>query len=506
MSTTIILDDVSFTYPTQQNPLFEHLDLSFHEGWTALSGANGSGKTTLAMLLSGKLFPDAGRIRVSGEVYYCPQLFTTIDVDDYQYLYDYSAYGMELRRLLDLDDDMLSRPETLSGGERKRLQIFIALSRMPSLLILDEPTNHLDEYNRGLLLDALRRFDGVGVVISHDRAFCDALVKRTLIFSRPDSTMPVHVEDMPLPVTKAFAEREGRRNALLSQRAALAGRLSSLDQTHRLLDQKVRQGAQKLSKRNLSPKDHDGAGRIDLARVSGKDRKDADRKRALESQIDRVRSDLSKMEDVRLRKSGLSSRRFNTLHSSLPVPAGSIEVPGYRLDFPSFEIPPMSRTAICGVNGAGKSLLVDHLISLARAKWGDDLVAYIPQEYGDDDLERVRDAFLAMDDIQRGRIASDLYRMEGDPYSFMEEGLLLSPGELRKLDILLALDRTPALLVMDEPTNHLDITSVMALESMLSSSSLTLVLVSHDAAFRQALCTRTLAVVREGECGHVVLQ
>ena len=306
MSTTIILDDVSFTYPTQQNPLFEHLDLSFHEGWTALSGANGSGKTTLAMLLSGKLLPDSGRIRVSGEVYYCPQLFTTIDVDDYQYLYDYSAYGMELRRLLDLDDDMLSRPETLSGGERKRLQIFIALSRMPSLLILDEPTNHLDEYNRGLLLDALHRFDGVGVVISHDRAFCDALVKRTLIFSRSDSMMPVNVEDMPLPVTKAFAEREGRRNALLSQRAALAGRISSLDQTHRLLDQKVRQGTQKLSKRNLSPKDHDGAGRIDLARVSGKDRKDADRKRALESQIDRVRSDLSKMEDVRLRKSGLS--------------------------------------------------------------------------------------------------------------------------------------------------------------------------------------------------------
>ena len=318
--------------------------------------------------------------------------------------------------------------------------------------------------------------------------------------------MPVHVEDMPLPVTKAFAEREGRRNALLSQRAALVGRLSSLDQAHRLLDQKVRQGAQKLSKRNLSPKDHDAAGRIDLARVSGKDRKDADRKRALESQIDRVRSDLSKMEDVRLRKSGLSSRRFNTLHSSLPVPAGSIEVPGYRLDFPAFEIPPMSRTAICGVNGAGKSLLVDHLISLARAKWGDDLVAYIPQEYGVDDLERVRDAFLAMDDIQRGRIASDLYRMEGDPCSFLEEGLLLSPGELRKLDILLALDRAPALLVMDEPTNHLDITSVMALESMLSTSSLTLVLVSHDAAFRQALCTRTLAVFREGECGHVVLQ
>ena len=103
MSTTIILDDVSFTYPTQQNPLFEHLDLSFHEGWTALSGANGSGKTTLAMLLSGKLLPDSGRIRVSGEVYYCPQLFTTIDVDDYQYLYDYSAYGMELRRLLDME-------------------------------------------------------------------------------------------------------------------------------------------------------------------------------------------------------------------------------------------------------------------------------------------------------------------------------------------------------------------------------------------------------------------
>ena len=150
MSTTIILDDVSFTYPTQQNPLFEHLDLSFHEGWTALSGANGSGKTTLAMLLSGKLFPDAGCIRVSGEVYYCPQLFTATDVDDYQYLYDYGAYSMELRRLLDLDDDMFSRPETLSGGERKRLQIFIALSRMPSRHDACQSRRHATAGHKGI--------------------------------------------------------------------------------------------------------------------------------------------------------------------------------------------------------------------------------------------------------------------------------------------------------------------------------------------------------------------
>ena len=145
---SIIISSLSFSYPEQSARLFESLSLTIHPGWTAFAGANGSGKTTLALLIAGRLAPDSGSIRTPSSVVYCPQLFEDIGLDDYQYLYDYSAEALELRRRLGLDDGMFQRTDSLSGGEKKRLQLFLALSRHPEVLILDEPTNHLDEGGR----------------------------------------------------------------------------------------------------------------------------------------------------------------------------------------------------------------------------------------------------------------------------------------------------------------------------------------------------------------------
>jgi ATPase subunit of ABC transporter with duplicated ATPase domains len=79
-----------------------------------------------------------------------------------------------------LDTEGLTRWPSLSPGERKRWQIAAALAREPDVLLLDEPTNHLDVDALKRLLGALRRFSGLGVIVSHDRAVLDALTTATL--------------------------------------------------------------------------------------------------------------------------------------------------------------------------------------------------------------------------------------------------------------------------------------------------------------------------------------
>ena len=77
---------------------------------------------------------------------------------------------MEIRRELGIGDDWPWRPGTLSGGEAKRLQIACALATDPDVLVLDEPTNHVDRPTRERIIAALRSYDGIGILVSHDVA------------------------------------------------------------------------------------------------------------------------------------------------------------------------------------------------------------------------------------------------------------------------------------------------------------------------------------------------
>ena len=502
---SIIISSLSFSYPEQSARLFDSLSLTIHPGWTAFAGANGSGKTTLALLIAGRLAPDSGSIRTPSSVVYCPQLFEDIGLDDYQYLYDYSAEALELRRRLGLDDGMFQRTDSLPGGEKKRLQLFLALSRHPEVLILDEPTNHLDEGGRKLIASALSTYKGIGILISHDRAFMDSLVTRTLIFSCEGGDGCVAVDDIPLAASEAFREREARRGSLLAQRRRLGQELGRIRMLEAGLQSQAEASARRLSKKSVSPKDHDAQGRIDAARLSGKDRGVGDRKKAVSSRREDLEASLGQLDQVRLRKSGLAAKSFQSLHSALTVGPCVVEVPGYSLSVDELIFPPSSRTALVGDNGVGKSLLVHRIAQEAVQRWGREKVVVLAQEYGDEDVEAVVSRFRCLDDRMRSAIVSDLYRLSSTPESFLS-GQAISPGELRKLDFLLSLSSQPAFLIMDEPGNHLDITSLMAMEEMLSSSDLTLVLVSHDEALRKALCSRTVRLVREGRRGRAFLE
>ncbi len=159
----------------------------------ALVGRNGEGKTTFARLLNGELEPTEGTIKLGANVnigYYAQNQddlmdgeFTVFDT------LDRVAVGDIRTRLRDIlgaflfrGEDIDKKVKVLSGGERSRLAMARLMLEPYNLLILDEPTNHMDMRSKDILKNALQKYDGTVVVVSHDREFLDGLVERIYEF------------------------------------------------------------------------------------------------------------------------------------------------------------------------------------------------------------------------------------------------------------------------------------------------------------------------------------
>ena len=159
----------------------------------ALVGRNGEGKTTFARMLVGELEQSEGDIKLGANVnigYYAQNQddlmdgeFTVFDT------LDRVAVGDIRTRLRDIlgaflfrGEDIDKKVKVLSGGERSRLAMARLMLEPYNLLVLDEPTNHMDMRSKDILKDALQKFDGTVVVVSHDREFLDGLVDRIYEF------------------------------------------------------------------------------------------------------------------------------------------------------------------------------------------------------------------------------------------------------------------------------------------------------------------------------------
>jgi ATP-binding cassette subfamily F protein uup len=167
-----------------------------------LVGPNGAGKTTLLRLLTGELAPDQGAVRLGTALQ-----VVTLDQQRASLALDVSVrdtltrgrgdmvqVGAEPRHVMSYLKDFLFSPEqarspvsALSGGERGRLALAVALARPSNLLVLDEPTNDLDLETLDLLEDVLADYSGTALLVSHDRDFLDRLVTSVLT---PDPSAP----------------------------------------------------------------------------------------------------------------------------------------------------------------------------------------------------------------------------------------------------------------------------------------------------------------------------
>lgn len=181
----ITFQDVIFRYETAVTALFETLSLHFSAGWTGIVGANGAGKTTLLQLATGLVKPDKGRINTPALAVYCPQRTDEALQNFQNFLRSTTKIADIIKDQLEIGNDWGTRWPTLSHGERKRVQIGVALWMEPEALAIDEPTNHVDAEARALIAAALHHFRGVGLLVSHDRELPDSLCQQCVFVEPP---------------------------------------------------------------------------------------------------------------------------------------------------------------------------------------------------------------------------------------------------------------------------------------------------------------------------------
>jgi ATPase subunit of ABC transporter with duplicated ATPase domains len=176
------VSDLAFSY-SGSVAIIRDVNFQIAPGWTGIVGPNSAGKTTLLRLLSGGLEASTGTIHVDGAgagAILLPQTVECLTPVIEHFARASDGAACRLFGELGLERDDIARWPALSPGERKRRQVGAALWSDPSVLMLDEPSDHLDSEARDFLLAGLRRFRGVGIVISHDRALLDSLTAYTI--------------------------------------------------------------------------------------------------------------------------------------------------------------------------------------------------------------------------------------------------------------------------------------------------------------------------------------
>jgi ATP-binding cassette subfamily F protein uup len=472
-----------------------------------LIGRNGAGKSSLLRLLAGLEPPDAGDVQRAQGLRSCyvaqesrfDEARTVFDVvadgvADARALrarYEAHAPGEDLdalqsriealdgwhweqqvgRVLAQLQLDGAQRIGDLSGGTRKRVALAQALVARPGLLLLDEPTNHLDLDAIAWLEALLRDYAGAVVLVSHDRAFLDAVATRIVeldrgrLYSCPGN----------------FAAFERQRDAQLAAQAQADARAD------KLLGQEeawVRQGVEARRTRSVAR----------VARLQALRRQRAERREAL----GQARLQLD---------AGVRSGRVVAELEHVDFAWPGAGAPLVR-DF-SATILRGDKVGLIGPNGAGKTTLLKLILGELAPTAGTvrrgtrQQVAYFDQQRAALDL----DATLA-DSISPGSDWVEIGDQRRHVIGYLADFLFpaerarapvrtLSGGERNRLLLARLFARPANLLVLDEPTNDLDIDTLELLEALLQDFAGTVFLVSHDRRFLDAVVTST--IVWEGD-------
>ena len=173
--------------------IFKNVDLKMrYKDKIAIIGRNGCGKTTLLKIILGEEQPDYGTVKLGTKlkIGYLQQNTTfeetTATILDYycdQFGISQNEARNRLAKILFTGNDVYKKIGTLSGGEKKRLQLSILMSKNPNFLILDEPTNHLDLASREILEENLENFEGNLLIVSHDRYFVNKMASRLWVYN-----------------------------------------------------------------------------------------------------------------------------------------------------------------------------------------------------------------------------------------------------------------------------------------------------------------------------------
>jgi ATP-binding cassette, subfamily F, member 3 len=484
-------------------------------------GANGSGKSSLLRAISGDVIPAAGSLTLAPrtrtaylaqeleagphESVYADALHSRPDilelrrrlegleaamarastaeqaalVDDYgevQHEYerlDGYAYDNRVAEVLHgvglTEADQALRPGALSGGQRRRLALARLLLQDADLLLLDEPTNHLDLEAIEWLEGFLRLSRSGMLIVSHDRRFLEHTADDILELQAGLG------EWYPGNYSQYVRLRRERRAVRQKEYEAQQEFIARTEEFIRRY--KAGQRAREARGRQT---------RLDrLARVAPP---------ADDQQI-RIRLKASVTSDLIFQSDGL------TLSYPSPARGGGS---GWGLKVPAFTVNAGERIAIVGPNGSGKTSLLKALLGElrpleGRIKTGPRVaMRYYDQHLADLDpnktvLTELQDAFGLPEETLRTFLGRLLFHGD-DAFKTIRS---LSGGEKSRVALAKLMLDDAGLLLLDEPTNHLDIPAQEMLEEALQDFEGTIVFVSHDRYFIDAIATR-LWVIENG--------
>lgn len=477
-------------------PVLKNVSFVLTPGFYGLVGVNGAGKTTLLRVLAGELSPQEGSIHArpgQATFAYCPQRVDACGPDIFSLASVHDGVSAELKGRLGLEASELTRWSLLSPGERKRWQIAAALALEPEILLLDEPTNHLDGRARAQLLDALSRFRGIGVVVSHEREVLERL---------PRSILRVHDGLVTLHKGRYSEARAQWEEAKRAQQELRARKSAEVRAVKKRLDaaRRVQEAAAHSLKTRAhlkSKNDHDARSMGRKVVAGWADARAGRSVQVVRDELARVRDDVPQLE----RDKTLGGKVFASytrapqsilfhLEASEVCAGDETLLRDVRLTIGREE-----RVRITGDNGAGKTTLLAALLALRPH---DARLLYLPQELVQGEIAQLTSSLHALTAEERGRVLSIFSALGSDPERLLSrravDFALVSPGEARKLALALGLGRHAWALVLDEPTNHLDLPTIERLERALDAYPGCIVLVSHDDTFASAVTTRTVSV------------
>ena len=492
--------------------LFEEVTFRMGSGdRVGLVGKNGAGKSTMLKILAGDFKPDSGQIATEKEVRIgflrqdidfeqgrtvleeAYQAFTDIqeverkleqinhqlvtrtdyeseeysqiieDLSDYTHRFEllggYNYVGDTEKILLGLGfkrEVFNNQTETFSGGWRMRIELAKLLLQANDILLLDEPTNHLDIESIIWLESFLRNYQGVVVIVSHDKMFLDNVTNRTIEISLGKAY------DFNKPYSQYLELRHEIRE---KQLATQKNQAKKIEETEKLIE-KFRAKASKASMAQSLIKKLDKVERIEV---------DED-----DNSVMNISFPVSKVPGKVVIEAVNVTKKYgdNTILKdiNLLVERGS-------------------KIAFVGQNGQGKSTFIKALVNefeyQGDIKLGHNVqVGYFAQnqaEYLDGEITLLRTMEDAATDMNRSKVRDMLgsFLFRGDDVE--KKVKVLSGGERNRLALCKLLLQPINVLLMDEPTNHLDIKSKNVLKAALQKFEGTLLLVSHDRDFLQGM-------------------
>lgn len=487
-----------------------------------LVGSNGAGKSTLLKILCGLEHPDAGEIAKPkyATVGYLPQnaivagarplfdevesafgkvvelrarmaevdaIIAAADASSREYADAVEEMGEIAHKLEDAEESKVrSRVETVlqglgfkmsdmprpccefSGGWQMRIALAKLLLREPTLLMLDEPTNHLDIESIAWLEDYLRGYSGSVIIVSHDRAFLDALTNRT--FHVVKGRIDIYAGNYEFYLKESEARRSHIARAAENQR-------KSIEKTERFIE-RFRYKSSKAAQVQSRIKALDKVERIEAEEEDN-------------SQISFAFPEPKRCGQIVLNVDGV--RKSFGEHRVL--------------DNISFKIERGERVALVGVNGAGKSTLVKIIAGglaadTGRAELGLNVEMSYFAQHQSEELDPANDvlteAMNAAPMERKGEVRSLLGAFLFSGNDVLKGVGILSGGEKNRLALAKMLLKDFNFLILDEPTNHLDMNSKAVLQKALAAYRGTYLIVSHDRAFLDPVVDRVLELSPNG--------